>query len=91
MAEQAFGTADDRNLTADTYNESIAAAISTRLPRHLAKLEAWLQAMRRGAQAHRASPGVDSRRWARTDSAGSQRAAATAPAPAASCRATRWA
>ena len=44
--EQALGTADDRNLTAHTYNESIAAAISTRLPRHLATLEAWLRAMR---------------------------------------------
>ena len=38
--------ADDRNLTAHTYNESIAAAISTRLPCHLATLKAWLQAMR---------------------------------------------
>ena len=38
--------ADDRNLTAHTYNESIAVAISARLPRHLATLEAWLQAMR---------------------------------------------
>ena len=44
--EQALGMADDRNLTAHTYNESIAAAISARLPRHLATLEAWLQAMR---------------------------------------------
>ena len=38
--------ADDRNLTAHTYNESIAVAISARLPRHLATLETWLQAMR---------------------------------------------
>jgi nucleotidyltransferase substrate binding protein (TIGR01987 family) len=44
--EQALGMADDRNLTAHTYNESIAVAISARLPRHLATLEAWLQAMR---------------------------------------------
>ncbi len=38
--EQALGMADDRNLTAHTYNESIAVAISARLPRHLATLEA---------------------------------------------------
>jgi len=44
--EQALGMADDRNLTAHTYNESIAVAIAARLPRHLATLEAWLQAMR---------------------------------------------
>jgi len=37
---------DDRNLTAHTYTESIAVAISARLPRHLATLEAWLEAMR---------------------------------------------
>ncbi len=44
--EQALGMADDRNLTAHTYNESIAVAIAARLPRHLATLEAWLRAMR---------------------------------------------
>jgi len=43
--EQALGMADDRNLTAHTYNESLAVAISARLPRHVATLEAWLQAM----------------------------------------------
>jgi nucleotidyltransferase substrate binding protein (TIGR01987 family) len=44
--EQALGMADDRNLTAHTYNESLAVAISARLPRHLTTLEAWLRAMR---------------------------------------------
>ena len=37
--------ADDRNLTAHTYNERIAVAIFGRLPRHLATLEAWLRTM----------------------------------------------
>ena len=44
--EQALGMADDRNLTAHTYNEAIAVAIAARLPRHLATLETWLRAMR---------------------------------------------
>jgi len=44
-AESALGMADDRNLTAHTYNESLAVAIFARLPRHLATLEAWLAAM----------------------------------------------
>lgn len=42
----ALRMADDRNLTAHTYNESVAAAIAARLPAHLAVLEAWLLAMR---------------------------------------------
>jgi nucleotidyltransferase substrate binding protein (TIGR01987 family) len=44
--ERALGMADDRNLTAHTYNEPLAVAIAGRLPRHLATLEAWLGAMR---------------------------------------------
>ncbi len=44
-AEGALVMADDRNLTAHTYNERIAVAIFGRLPRHLATLEAWLRAM----------------------------------------------
>jgi len=38
--------ADDRNLTAHTYNEGLAEAIFGRLPRHLATLESWLGAIR---------------------------------------------
>lgn len=45
-AEQALAMADDRNLTAHTYNESVAVAIAARLPRHLATLDAWLRGMR---------------------------------------------
>ena len=44
-AEGALVMADDRNLTAHTYHERIAVAIFSRLPRHLATLEAWLRAM----------------------------------------------
>jgi nucleotidyltransferase substrate binding protein (TIGR01987 family) len=44
--EEALGMADDRNLIAHTYNEALAVAIAGRLPRHLATLEAWLEAMR---------------------------------------------
>ena len=44
--EQALGMADDRNLTAHTYHQPLAVAISPRLPRHLATLAAWLQALR---------------------------------------------
>jgi nucleotidyltransferase substrate binding protein (TIGR01987 family) len=45
QAEQALAMADDRNLTAHTYNEGLAEAIFKRLPGHLATLEAWLRAM----------------------------------------------
>ena len=45
QAETALTMADDRNLTAHTYNESLAVAIFNRLPRHLETLEAWLAAM----------------------------------------------
>ena len=44
-AEQALAMADDRNLTAHTYNEGLAGAIFKRLAGHLAVLEAWLTAM----------------------------------------------
>ena len=43
--EEALRMADDRNLTAHTYNEALAVAIFSRLPRHLATLESWLAAM----------------------------------------------
>jgi nucleotidyltransferase substrate binding protein (TIGR01987 family) len=45
QAEQALAMADDRNLTAHTYNEGLAEAIFKRLPGHLATLEVWLRAM----------------------------------------------
>jgi hypothetical protein len=45
QAEQALAMADDRNLTAHTYNEGLAEAIFKRLPGHLATLEVWLGAM----------------------------------------------
>jgi nucleotidyltransferase substrate binding protein (TIGR01987 family) len=45
QAEQALAMADDRNLTAHTYNEGLAEAIFQRLLRHLVTLEAWLGAM----------------------------------------------
>jgi nucleotidyltransferase substrate binding protein (TIGR01987 family) len=44
--EHALVMADDRNLTAHTYNEGLAEAIFSRLPRHLATLESWLGAIR---------------------------------------------
>jgi nucleotidyltransferase substrate binding protein (TIGR01987 family) len=44
-AEEALAMADDRNLTAHTYNEGLAEAIFKRLPLHLATLEAWLGSM----------------------------------------------
>ncbi len=46
-AEQALAMADDRNLTAHTYNEGLAEAIFKRLPGHLATLEGWLGAMQK--------------------------------------------
>jgi nucleotidyltransferase substrate binding protein (TIGR01987 family) len=46
QAEQALTMADDRNLTAHTYDEGLAGAIFQRLPGHLVTLEAWLRAMR---------------------------------------------
>ena len=45
QAETALTMVDDRNLTAHTYNESLAAAIFRHLPRHLETLEAWLAAI----------------------------------------------
>ena len=46
QAEHALAMADDRNLTAYTYNEGLAEAIFKRLSGHLAVLEAWLTAMK---------------------------------------------
>jgi uncharacterized protein YutE (UPF0331/DUF86 family) len=45
QAEQALAMADDRNLTAHTYNEGLAEAIFKRLLGHLATPEVWLGAM----------------------------------------------
>ncbi|MCX5738970.1 MAG: hypothetical protein NTZ61_10840 [Proteobacteria bacterium] len=39
------GMADDRNLTAHTYNESLAELIFSRLPRHLVLRERWQSEM----------------------------------------------
>ena len=41
----ALEMADDRNLTAHTYNEGLAKAIFGRLPRHAATISAWLGAI----------------------------------------------
>lgn len=38
--------ADDRNLTAHTYNEDLADELYSRLPRHAEVLGAWLKAMK---------------------------------------------
>ena len=46
QTEHALAIADDRNLTAHTYNEGLAEAIFKRLSGHLAVLEAWLTAMK---------------------------------------------
>jgi len=44
-AAAALGMADDRNLTAHTYNESLAELIFSRLPRHLVLMERWQSEM----------------------------------------------
>ena len=41
-ARLAMELVDDRNLTAHTYNEALAQAIWSRLPKHLAVLQRWL-------------------------------------------------
>jgi nucleotidyltransferase substrate binding protein (TIGR01987 family) len=46
QAEHALAMADDRNLTAHTYDETLAEAIFVRLSRHLTVLETWLTSMR---------------------------------------------
>ncbi len=46
-AAAALAMADDRNLTAHTYNEGLAERIFSRLPSHLALMEHWLSAMSR--------------------------------------------
>ncbi len=45
QARQALVMADDRNLTAHTYNEKLAQAIYQRLAGHASILDAWLEAM----------------------------------------------
>ncbi len=48
-AADALAMADDRNLTAHTYNEALAQAIFSRLARHLALMERWNAEMSRRA------------------------------------------
>ena len=48
-AADALAMADDRNLTAHTYNEALARAIFSRLARHLALMEQWNAEMSRRA------------------------------------------
>ena len=48
-AAAALGMTDDRNLTAHTYNESLAALIFSRLADHLALMERWQSEMWRRA------------------------------------------
>ena len=43
--QDALEMADDRNLTAHTYNEGLAKAIFERLPSHAATISAWLGAI----------------------------------------------
>jgi len=43
--QRALEMADDRNLTAHTYNEGLAKAIFGRLARHAATMSSWLDAM----------------------------------------------
>lgn len=44
--QQRLSVADDRNLTAHTYNERLAEAIFARSSQHLTTLESWLGTMR---------------------------------------------
>lgn len=44
-ARVAMTMADDRNLTAHTYNEELAKAIFSRLDAHVRVMERWLEAM----------------------------------------------
>jgi nucleotidyltransferase substrate binding protein (TIGR01987 family) len=46
MTEHALQMVDDRNLTSHTYNEALAKAIFSRVPRHIDVLQTWLEAMR---------------------------------------------
>ena len=46
-ARSGLDMADDRNLTAHTYNEALAAAIFARLPGHATVLHVWLAAVER--------------------------------------------
>lgn len=43
--ENALAMADDRNLTAHTYDEKLAAEIASRLPKHALLLRRWLNAV----------------------------------------------
>lgn len=45
MTEQALQMVDDRNMTSHTYNEALAHAIFSRIPRHSVVLQTWLSAM----------------------------------------------
>lgn len=48
-AAAALAMTDDRNLTAHTYNETLAKRIFSRLPGHLALMERWQSEMSRRA------------------------------------------
>jgi nucleotidyltransferase substrate binding protein (TIGR01987 family) len=48
QARAAMLMADDRNLTAHTYNELLAVAIYSRISTHASVIETWLQAMEKG-------------------------------------------
>ena len=41
----ALTMADDRNLSVHVYNEALAIEIYSRVPRHLATMQTWLEAM----------------------------------------------
>jgi len=45
QARKAMTTADDRNLTVHTYNESLADQIYSRIAEHSAIMDAWLAAV----------------------------------------------
>lgn len=49
-ARAAMQAIDDRNLTAHTYNEALAAAIHARLAAHARLLRGWLAALRGAAE-----------------------------------------
>ncbi|MBM7867412.1 DUF86 domain-containing protein [Heliobacterium gestii] len=48
---EALEMVDDRNLTVHTYNEELAKAIFTKLPRYAALLRRWVRAIRDGIYA----------------------------------------
>lgn len=51
-AAEALQMVDDRNLTAHTYNETLAREIHERLQHHVALLQLWLQNIKRKVSEH---------------------------------------